>query len=632
MRSAIVACLAAMLLACGSNGGLPDDDGGSDGDGGTIAPDATLSDTGGGGTDATLPTDTGAPIIDASLDIAFPDAFTVPEGGGGADGGGADAGCSPSGVRCEGTNPVFAVTCANGVETSVNCTAQGKQCADGFGCVTCQPGSGTCSGAQATRCKPDGSGFVTETCDPLLGLSCTQGICTGACANIGQSYIGCDYYAVTMSNPALSQSTFFFAVSISNTGQQAATVTITGPSNYTSTLNVAANAVQTVQLPWVSSLSTAYGTVRADGAAYRIRSTQPVTVYQFNARDYQIGSSYSYTNDASLLLPANAMTGSYRVATQPTWRFSSGTQYPGLVTIVGTENGTQVQFTAPASGPVQAGAGIAATGTSTVTLNRGDVLQIGSALNAPGSNTYGSDPTGATVVADKPVEVFGGSACTFTPANVGYCDHTEEIQFPTETLRSDYLVVPPNNVSNMSVSPRHFVKIVATAPNTTLTYDPPQSGAPTTLATAGAFGQFLSTQAFRVTANNPIVVATYMLGQDNFSTSSNVAGDPSLGMGVATAQYRTDYRFFAPPNYMQNWVTVVAPMNATVTVDGVAVGALTAIGASGYGFRYVSLCANNAMGCTGVHAASGSAPFGIQVYGYGSYTSYMYPGGLDLKR
>ena len=31
------------------------------------------------------------------------------------------------------------------------------------------------------------------------------------------------------------------------------------------------------------------------------------------------------------------------------------------------------------------------------------------------------------------------------------------------------------------------------------------------------------------------------------------------------------------------------------------------------------------------HSASGSQPFGLYVYGYGSRTSYMYPGGLDLR-
>jgi len=30
--------------------------------------------------------------------------------------------------------------------------------------------------------------------------------------------------------------------------------------------------------------------------------------------------------------------------------------------------------------------------------------------------------------------------------------------------------------------------------------------------------------------------------------------------------------------------------------------------------------------------ASSAGSFGIQIYGYGSYTSYWYPGGLNLTR
>lgn len=35
-------------------------------------------------------------------------------------------------------------------------------------------------------------------------------------------------------------------------------------------------------------------------------------------------------------------------------------------------------------------------------------------------------------------------------------------------------------------------------------------------------------------------------------------------------------------------------------------------------------------GNNGAHSLSASAPVGIQVIGYGAYTRYQYPGGLDL--
>ena len=33
----------------------------------------------------------------------------------------------------------------------------------------------------------------------------------------------------------------------------------------------------------------------------------------------------------------------------------------------------------------------------------------------------------------------------------------------------------------------------------------------------------------------------------------------------------------------------------------------------------------------GNHEITGDQPFGITVYGYGAYTSYWYPGGLNLE-
>ena len=58
----------------------------------------------------------------------------------------------------------------------------------------------------------------------------------------------------------------------------------------------------------------------------------------------------------------------------------------------------------------------------------------------------------------------------------------------------------------------------------------------------------------------------------------------------------------------------------------------TAIGASNFYVAHVKVCANQTGGCNPVHQATATVPFGIEVYGYGAYTSYMYPGGLNLNR
>jgi len=62
-------------------------------------------------------------------------------------------------------------------------------------------------------------------------------------------------------------------------------------------------------------------------------------------------------------------------------------------------------------------------------------------------------------------------------------------------------------------------------------------------------------------------------------------------------------------------------------LDGQPVTGFTPIGGSGFSVARVVL----PNGLDGNHRATGSEPFGITVYGYGQYTSYWYPGGLDLE-
>jgi hypothetical protein len=490
-------------------------------------------------------------------------------------------------------------------------------CAPGFGCRACIPGTGSCNGDTASLCRSDGSGYDTSTCDPLQGLACNAGTCTGACANVGQSYIGCEYYAVTMANRLLAQATFFFSISISNTGTSAASVNISRGAAFNQTVTVNAGAIAEVQLPWVSNISMAQNTLVEANGAYRIRSTQPITVYQFNPRDYQIGNTRSYTNDASLLIPVNALTGNYRVVGYPSFWGS-----PGLMAVVATQDATSV--TVAPSVAITAGGGLAANG-GTITMNRGDVLQITNP--APANQSYGGDMSGSLITANRPVEVFGGHNCVYVDFSQGYCDHLEEIIFPIETLRSDYLVTLPHNANG---TPQQFIKIVGTQNGTTLTFDPAVTGNQT--INAGQVVTFETTQNFRVTSSAPIIVGQYMEGCDNF-TRSDTCGDPAMTTAVATAQFRKSYQFVSPANYGQNWVNVIAPTGSTVLIDGQnTVTNWVAIGSSGYSVGRASLCANNAAGCTGVHVATSSAAFGIQVYGYGTDTSYSYPGGLDLRR
>ncbi len=643
-----LATFAMLVVACGSGGGTSDDDAQVLDDAGLPLADAT-ADTSqppkdSGPQDSTLP-----PTNDATLDVNFGDAIWTADGQGGTDAAkDTGTGCAPDGILCNGTT---AEICKNGSLSTQTCT-NGQICADGFGCVACLPGSGSCNGNIATLCNSLGTGTTTTTCDSQLGLSCQGGVCIGDCANVSESYIGCEYYAVTTSNPALDQSTFPFSISVANTTNKAATVTVTGPNTVTgSPFTVNANTILPITLPWEASISTTFGTVLQSGGAYHVKSTEPVTVYQFSPRDYQLNVSctsdplgsppcHSYTNDASILIPVNAMTGKYYVVAMPDWLFVPGfpysnVHYPGDITIVATQNSTSVAFTP--NGTVTAGGGVSATGTSTVTMNAGDVLEIASNKNAT-TTAYGSDPSGAYVNASAPVEVFGGSTCSYIPYGTPACDHVEEVMFPLETLQTTYIVVPPNMTGiTTNKSPSHFVRIVGTVNSTSLSYTPSVAGAPATIS-AGQVSIFETSTPFQVTAGNPIVIGQYMESSNNYGGGA-LNGDPAMTVAIGTGQFRTSYAFTAPNNYYINWVTVVAPANNSVTIDSTTIpsSSFTAIGTSGYGYYHYKICdsSNNNTLCSNAasnHTASSAAGFGIQVYGYGSYTSYWYPGGLNLTR
>src|SRR5207249_2045788 len=89
-------------------------------------------------------------------------------------------------------------------------------------------------------------------------------------------------------------------------------------------------------LPWQAALKLCLGpswsncfgnqaeAALATGGAYHLRSTAPVTVYQFNPLEYMIAGAAepSYTNDASLLMPVNTWRTKYFAAA---WQNTSTT-------------------------------------------------------------------------------------------------------------------------------------------------------------------------------------------------------------------------------------------------------------------------------------------------------------------
>lgn len=526
--------------------------------------------------------------------------------------------CPAGEVACDGD---VALTCDE-EGNIIEATPCAAVCVPTLGCVLCVPGSHHCDGPVSQRCREDGQGLEDSLCDPLQGLECDpdSGRCVGDCAPdaLSASYIGCDYYPTV--TPNIVDPTFSFAVAVSNTTDEPAQVTITRDDVVVDSFEVGAGEVEVTPLAWIAALKEPTTSAIVQGGAYRLRADRPVSVYQYNPLEYDKRELFSHSNDASLLLPTNVWGAATRVVTRNTFG-----ALPGAYAVVARLDGTLVEVVPSATGaPVVPGGGVTGDGHGKALLNAGDVLLVISGVG--GGTPDQADLTGTLVSASAPVQVIAAHACTNVPHDKQACDHLEESNLPLQNLAPGYfsttpLIKPPKLLPSKKA---RMVRIVATAPNTTLTYDPPQPGAPTMLAKPGDYDEFASDQDFWIAASERIAVAEYMLGQ----AAGGDTGDPAMTIAVPPELFRSTYAIHAPTNYESNFVNLVAPVGAQVVVDNKPVPppSWTPIGATGWAVARLALDNKG----DGDHSLSCASPFGVQVYGYGQYTSYWYPGGLDL--
>lgn len=527
--------------------------------------------------------------------------------------------CNDSGIgygKCTGEVKPSTDHCTDSIDNDCNGKVNDGYKTGGESCL-CNPKTSECiDGSSSVICNSDGTKFEVVICDSLQGLSCLEGACQGACASIGTNYIGCDYYPTVLPNSSqLDFINFKYAVAVSNSNSSEAVVTVTQNDNVIVTETVSGSSMKIIFLNWTSNSSSTQTSNKPD-EAYRLRSTKPITLYQFNPLDYQSNGSYSYSNDASLLMPTNAWSKEYMVASRAT--IEDG---PGYYAVVASQDNTTVKVIPSPTGnkDIWAGAGINMDGTGTVVLNEGDVLHVASAGKMDGLSV---DVSGTIISADKPVQVFGGHNCTYVPYDqTAACDHLEESMFPMATLGTDYIVSAP--WIKMNTVKAVMTRIFAVDEgDTTLTYDPPNAGWPTTIFGRGSFIEIDSDQSFKISADKRIMVAQYMKGQG----AGGNTGDPAMTLAVPTVQYRNNYLFHAPVNYASNFVNVIAPSTEKVLLDGVEIAGFIPIGSTGYSTANVQLFGTN----QGNYNITSTKPFFINVYGYGDYTSYWYPGGLNL--
>jgi len=407
------------------------------------------------------------------------------------------------------------------------------------------------------------------------------------------------------------------------------------------------------------------GTVLAP-LAYRLVSSVPLAVYQFNPLE----NADVFSNDASLLLPTSANGQEYWVMT----REQTFEQLRSFLTVVAVEPGAtqvSVQVTAATLKGVNQYTGdsldaLSPGGTMLVEMDQFDVLNVE-------TDVIGGDLTGSHILATQRVAVFGGSEASNAPntnhcliepgSEVGSCewnlqqpcgdnsdctavgyntccaDHLEQQLVPVGAWGHVYPAVktwPRNQESDV-------YRVLATEDGTSVTTNPPVTVIPP--LDAGEWYEFESSEAFVVSSTSPILVGQFIAGEhapDPNTTGVPQPGDAGIGdpafiLLVPAGQFLEDYVFLAPGKYELDYVTIVAPADATVWFDCPETDPEQIESqcepVPEWSFETFSLEGWKSYRTEiedGVHRVHANSPVGVYVYGYDQYVSYGYPAGMRV--
>ena len=340
------------------------------------------------------------------------------------------------------------------------------------------------------------------------------------------------------------------------------------------------------------TLEVRSGTERNKGILVRAEGERKIVVY---------GLSYAeFTTDAYLALPCSTLAVDeyeYFAVTYPSTRWNSD------ILIVGCEDNTVVT-----------------TPLGTVPLNRLETYYL----------SQGTDTTGMRVTSNKPVSFFSNQVCTNIPAGTEACDHLTEQIPPTSTWGTSFFAA-----SLLGRSSGEIFRIVASRSSTTVTVNC------TTYVEAITYnlnlaGNWIEYMTFplsfcNIEASAPVLVTQFGLGNgfDNI-------GDPLMMMIPPVQQYSNSYVLSVLPEFSTNYITLYVATEfyqpERVFVDSInqANSIWTPVYCTdsrlcGYITR-VSLAAGEHR----VYHQNPNGRVGVSAYGFNTFNSYGYPGGLKL--
>ena len=374
----------------------------------------------------------------------------------------------------------------------------------------------------------------------------------------------------------------------------------------------------------------------------------PIIVYQTNSLEGRVGNSkgcpivageegcYSYSNDGSMLIPSHALASSYMVTGYHAWHQDKFTQDPSgqlsvgdFVAVTAIADSKLTLLLRPLQNvlPGPDVPSFVPGAATTFTMTQGEVLQLFTPANSDMDSL-----SGAEIFADQPFQLLSGVSCASIPEDGSPCGHVEDTVLPTDVLGKDYVVpalfpatssvVPvPHVIRIQAIIRRHGAEIRAH-----VVYGRhPESG-------RSSRAPQRDRQTYASPRTLPFAVTQFLSGRGDLSQpllDGRGTGGPNQVSVTPSGQFRTDYQFIAPLDFDSSFVAIVAPTGASVALDGETLlpERFTAVGASG-----MSVARQPVLRANRVHTVKAEKPIGILVYGFDPFSSFMYSGGLDLKR
>jgi hypothetical protein len=492
----------------------------------------------------------------------------------------------------------------------------------------------------------------TETVDTDFPSTAIPATCVEAAEN--PTSVGCEFFMVDLDNHNETADASPYAVVVSNPQlEQSAHITLwDGGANEIYTATIEPGQLDVVDVACDSGCLVPPHEVQNQGlsrsAGFRLTSDVPVLAYQWNPYGVEIVNT-----DASLLIPVASLGNAYIGAA---WGYGSEDytgQYRSQLTLVATEDGTQVSFIPSTDLPELGDAGpfAAKEETDDVALDAADVLALSPSL-------WNADLTGTVIRSNHPIAVFGGHSCALVPtSDYLACDHIEEQLIPLTAWGNNAVLARYAPRENCLYEDLAVWRVIAGADDMYVRFDPPAplpAGSEYYFEKQGDVLEFMAPSDYYAEGvfSNPEdpahpeapFFAYQMMTSAEYPScpvdgpDSGKEGDPMMLLAAPAGQYLDRYVFNTDNvfDFDYDYIIVVRSVGTQVVLD--CVGLIPDSEFIGVGFsdwEVARIFIDNMAGTTGcadgLHLLSASAPVGLSVVGTARATSYGYLGGIGVE-